>query len=359
MKLVAEDIVKRFGKVTAVDGVSLEVDDGEFLVLVGPSGCGKTTTLRILAGLEMADEGNVFLGDQCVSHLPPKDRDVAMVFQDYALYPHMNVFDNIAFPLRVTKTLSKTEITDRVVTTARMLHIEELLSRKPAQTSGGEQQRIALARSIVRQPRAFFMDEPLANLDAKLRVAMRTELQLLHRRLRVATVCVSHDQLDAMTLGTRIAVMDKGKILQAGPPRDIYSRPVNTTVAGFLGSPPMNMLRGEMNGTAIALATGARVELPPYAKRRSTGRGVIVGVRAEKMRLRAADGNSAIVGEIFVSEQIGSDQYVHVRLKDDSQVVLRVPAELTVTLNESVEVSWERDAMLVFDEQSGNRIAPE
>jgi ABC-type sugar transport system ATPase subunit len=270
----------------------------------------------------------------------------------------MKVFDNIAFPLRVTKTLSKEEVHERVVATARLLHIEDLLKRRPSETSGGEQQRIALARSIVRQPKAFFMDEPLANLDAKLRVIMRTELQLLHRRLQVATVCVSHDQLDAMTLGTRIAVMDKGRILQCGPPREIYSRPVNTTVAGFLGSPPMNMIRGEINGAGSSLTTGTQVALPPYETTQSTGRGVVVGIRAENLRLGALSGESEMVGEVFVSEQIGSDQFVHVKLTDESTVVLRVPPDLPVAMSQRVAISWRQEDMLVFDERSGNRIAP-
>jgi ABC-type sugar transport system ATPase subunit len=357
MKVRAEKIVKRFGENTAVDGVSLEVDDGEFVVLVGPSGCGKTTTLRILAGLELQDSGDVYIGGERVNHLPPKDRDIAMVFQDYALYPHMNIFDNIAFPLRVTKTLSKAEIKARVTETARLLEIEDLLKRKPAETSGGEQQRIALARSIVRHPKAFFMDEPLSNLDAKLRVAMRTELQLLHRRLQVATVCVSHDQLDAMTLGTRIAVMDKGRILQSGPPRDVYSRPVNATVASFLGSPSMNMLPGAVEDGFIVLEAGSRVQVP-HGGLGNAGRRVIVGIRAENLVLEANGASTGLKGDVYVSEQIGSDQYVHVRLTDGSAVVLRMPPDIPIAMNERVEVSWKGDDMLVFDEESGERVSP-
>jgi multiple sugar transport system ATP-binding protein len=362
VKITAEGIVKRFDDVAAVNGVSLEVEDGEFLVLLGPSGCGKTTTLRLLAGLEMADEGDIYFGTEWVNDLPPKDRDIAMVFQNYSLYPYMKVFDNIAFPLRVRKTLSKAEIAKRVSETAGLLQISHLLDRRPAETSGGEQQRIALARSIVRHPRAFFMDEPLSNLDANLRVDMRAELQVLHRRLSIATVCVSHDQLDAMTLGTRIAIMDKGQIRQAGPPQEIYSRPVDLFVASFLGSPPINKLNGEISDGGVTLATGTRVATagPSAAPsgNGSTSRAVVLAVRAENIRMGAAQGDVSVQGNIYVLEAVGSDQFAYVRLSDGSTLVVRTPPDVRLSLDENVTVSWRPEDMLVFDAESGRRISP-
>jgi multiple sugar transport system ATP-binding protein len=362
VKITADGIVKRFDGVTAVNGVSLEVEDGEFLVLLGPSGCGKTTTLRLLAGLEAADEGDIYFGTERVNDLPPKDRDVAMVFQNYSLYPYMKVSDNIAFPLRVRKNLSKAEIAERVAETANLLQISHLLDRRPSETSGGEQQRIALARSIVRHPRAFFMDEPLSNLDANLRVDMRAELQVLHRKLSIATVCVSHDQLDAMTLGTRIAIMDKGQIRQAGPPQEIYSRPVDLFVAAFLGSPPINKLNAELSNGGLMLATGTRAELPgpvtPPPGNGSASRSVVVGMRAENMRIGAADGENSAQGTVFVLEAVGSDQFAYVRLVDGSTVVVRTSPDVRLSLDENVTVSWRSEDMLVFDAESGLRISP-
>jgi len=228
-------------KTVAVDGVSFEVKDGEFVILLGPSGCGKTTTLRCIAGLETPDEGEIYIGDRLVNDLPPKDRDIAMVFQSYALYPHMTVYDNLAFPLKMRK-YPKDEIDKRVKEVARLLRIEDLLDRKPRQLSGGQQQRVALGRALVRNPQVWLMDEPLSNLDAKLRVYMRAELKKLQKDLGITTIYVTHDQAEAMAMGDRIAVMDKGKILQYDEPHVVYEKPANIFVAGFLGSPPMNFV---------------------------------------------------------------------------------------------------------------------
>ncbi|RLE52516.1 MAG: glycerol-3-phosphate ABC transporter ATP-binding protein, partial [Candidatus Methanomethylicota archaeon] len=239
VKIHLEHVTKVFGEVVAVDDVTLTIREKEFMVLLGPSGCGKTTTLRIIAGLEEPTKGEVYIDDQPVTYLPPKDRDIAMVFQNYALYPHMKVYDNIAFPLKLRK-YPKEEIDKMVKEVAEMLHIEDLLDRMPKQLSGGEQQRVALARALIRRPKAFLLDEPLSNLDAKLRVVMRAELKRLQKELGVTTVYVTHDQAEAMTMADRIAVMKDGKVLQVGSPADVFNKPVNLFVAGFIGSPPMN-----------------------------------------------------------------------------------------------------------------------
>jgi len=239
------NVTKKFGKVVAVDRASLVVDDKEFFSLLGPSGCGKTTLLRIIAGLEFPDEGDVLIDDRVVTRLPPKDRDVAMVFQNYALYPHMTAFDNIAFPLAVRRrelNLSKDEIRKRVVEVARLLNIEELLKRYPSQLSGGEQQRVALARALVRRPKVWLLDEPLSNLDAKLRIIMRSELKKLQKTLGITTIYVTHDQVEAMSMADRIAVMNKGRVLQVGTPDELYHKPADTFVATFIGAPPMNLI---------------------------------------------------------------------------------------------------------------------
>ena len=256
------------GGVHAVRDVSLEIADGEFVALVGPSGCGKTTTLRMIAGLEDIDGGRISIGGKVVNEVHPRDRDIAMVFQNYALYPHMTVGKNMAFALKMRK-VPKAEIARRVGDAARILGIEELLDRKPRQLSGGQRQRVAVGRAIVREPKAFLFDEPLSNLDAKLRVATRAELKALHQRLKTTTVYVTHDQEEAMTLGDRIVVMSKGVILQVGPPLEVYRKPVNRFVASFIGSPPMNFIDGRLDGAAFLEnsdnrgGTPIRIPVPP------------------------------------------------------------------------------------------------
>jgi multiple sugar transport system ATP-binding protein len=281
---------KRFGGVTAVEDVNLEIPDREFVVLVGPSGCGKTTTLRMIAGLEEITEGEVRIGDRLVNDVPPKDRDIAMVFQNYALYPHMNVYENLAFALKLRKN-PKTEIDRRVRETAALLGIEGLLKRKPKELSGGQRQRVAVGRAIVREPKVFLMDEPLSNLDAKLRVQMRAELSRLHNRLQTTVVYVTHDQTEAMTMGDRIVVMKDGRVQQVGAPLEIYDHPLNMFVAGFIGSPAMNFFEGQLEEAAGGLSVNlgsCRLPLPADLANRETsraraGKKVVLGVRPEDL----------------------------------------------------------------------------
>ncbi|HEY5564340.1 MAG TPA: sn-glycerol-3-phosphate ABC transporter ATP-binding protein UgpC, partial [Rhodothermia bacterium] len=287
-----EHVTKRFGSVTAVDDLTLEIHDREFLVLVGPSGCGKSTVIRLLAGLEDLTEGNVYIDDLRVNDLPAKDRDIAMVFQSYALYPHMSVFDNMAFGLRMRGT-PKDEIRRRVTEAADILDIEDLLKRKPAQLSGGQRQRVALGRAIVREPRVFLFDEPLSNLDAKLRVQTRTELSKLHERLGTTFIYVTHDQVEAMTMATRLAVLKDGILQQVGTPEDVYFRPDNVFVAGFIGSPSMNFFNGRLTGTADEMLLdlmGFQIRLPAERARRIAplaGTEIICGIRPEDIHDRA------------------------------------------------------------------------
>src|SRR5919107_5069231 len=271
-------IVKMFEKTPAVQGIDLDIADREFIVLVGPSGCGKSTTLRMVAGLEEATSGEIYIGDQLVNDVPPKDRDIAMVFQNYALYPHMTVYENMSFGLRLRK-FPKTEIKERVENAARILDITNLLERQPKQLSGGQRQRVAMGRAIVRNPKVFLFDEPLSNLDAKLRVQMRTEIRSLHLRLRTTTVYVTHDQIEAMTMADRIVVMRDGHIAQAGSPLDLYDRPANTFVAGFIGSPAMNLIEGVGQGGFVDVG-GMRMPAPA-----AEGRRIVYGIRPEHFEL--------------------------------------------------------------------------
>jgi multiple sugar transport system ATP-binding protein len=309
-------VCKRFSDGTvAVDDFNLRIEDGEFMIFVGPSGCGKTTALRMVAGLEEVSSGEIRIDGRPVNHLEPQDRDVAMVFQNYALYPHMYVRDNISFPLRMQHK-SKAEIERSVRDVATMLGIESLLDRKPRELSGGQRQRVAMGRAIVRHPRAFLMDEPLSNLDAKLRIQMRVELVRLHRRLGVTTIYVTHDQTEAMTLGQRVMVLNRGKIQQVAPPRELYAHPVNSFVAGFIGSPPMNFLRGRLTDDGIDLG-GIRLALPkPMLARVAPGEAEItIGLRPESFVLSTPD-RALLHGEIEVVEQLGTETYVYLWIPD-------------------------------------------
>ncbi|SFB40472.1 multiple sugar transport system ATP-binding protein [Amycolatopsis marina] len=307
----------------AVNGLDLEIADGEFLVLVGPSGCGKTTALRMIAGLEEISGGGIKIGDRLVNQIPARDRDVAMVFQSYALYPHLNVYDNIAFGLTLRK-LNKKEIDSRVREVARVLDLDEHLQRKPKNLSGGQRQRVAMGRAIVRKPQAFLMDEPLSNLDAKLRVQMRAEIARLQRDLNVTTVYVTHDQTEAMTLGDRVAVMKRGVLQQVGPPQELYDRPVNLFVAGFIGSPGMNLMNARLtdrDGQGYVVEVGAHVlKLPDSvlvqrpSLKKYLGRDVILGIRPEDMEdatLTDAGPHNTMSSVADLVEAMGSDVLVH------------------------------------------------
>ena len=303
-----QNVTKRFGTTVAVDSVSLTVADGEFMVLVGPSGCGKSTTLRMVAGLETVTDGLIDIGGRDVTRLQPKDRNIAMVFQNYALYAHKNVYDNLAFGLKVRGT-AREEIDQRVRRAAAMLGIEELLARKPKQLSGGQMQRVALGRALVREPDAFLLDEPLSNLDAKMRVRMREEIAKLHSTTGTSMVYVTHDQIEAMTLGDRIAVMKDGEVQQLGRPLDIYDRPANMFVANFVGSPEMNLLEAELqsaDGRPSVICDGFALPLPENAPFRRPDDGkVVLGVRPEHLFLAEGEAD-AISAEIELVEQMGA-----------------------------------------------------
>ena len=333
----------------AVNEVSLEVADGEFLVLVGPSGCGKSTLLRMVAGLETVDSGSISIGDREVTNLAPKDRNIAMVFQSYALYPHMTVAENIGFNLKINN-VDKAEIKQRVEETARMLDLSELLERKPAKLSGGQRQRVAMGRAIVRKPEVFLMDEPLSNLDAKLRVQTRTQVAELQRQLGITTVYVTHDQVEAMTMGTRIAVLKDGVLQQVAPPQELFSHPVNVFVAGFIGSPAMNLVNAQaVNGSASFAGASANVKT-------GTSTNVIVGVRPEGLELSGGEG---IAGVVDFIEELGSDSYLHCTLDTPSKdrIIARAPGLSKLSHNSRVSLRARPDSLHVFDADSGLRVS--
>jgi multiple sugar transport system ATP-binding protein len=322
-EVVFEDIAKIYPDGTrAVNDLDLEIKDGEFMVLVGPSGCGKTTALRMVAGLEDISEGVLKIGDRVVNHVPSRDRDIAMVFQSYALYPHLSVYENIAFGLKLKK-VPKDEIERRVADAARVLGLEDFLKRKPRALSGGQRQRVAMGRAIVRQPQAFLMDEPLSNLDAKLRVQMRSEIARLQNDLGVTTIYVTHDQVEAMTMGDRVAVMRKGELQQVAPPQELYDQPVNLFVGGFIGSPAMNMIEATLersNGDLAAKAGSQRVVLGAEtvaarpALKAFEGRKVILGIRPEDLEdaaLVQAEEGRTLSGTVELTEALGSEIMVH------------------------------------------------
>jgi multiple sugar transport system ATP-binding protein len=360
-RVLLENLTKVFDKtVTAVDNITFEVVDREFFVLVGPSGCGKSTTLRLLAGLEEPTSGRIYIGDTDVTWTEPKDRDIAMVFQNYALYPHMTVYDNMAFALKLRR-VPKTDIRRRVEQAAGTLGIEELLKRKPRALSGGQRQRVAVGRAIVRSPRVFLFDEPLSNLDAKLRIGMRAELARLHRQLETTVFYVTHDQVEAMTLGQRIGVMKDGRLLQVADPMTLYNQPVSKFVAGFIGSPPMNFLAGRIEDNPLRFlhATFA-INLPDQLReilQRLAGGPITLGVRPENILLDAApDPTQVIRVGVEVAELMGNENILYLRIGDDS-VVARVPPRFAPKPGESVDIHLAPDSLHFFDPETDATLA--
>ncbi len=362
------NLYKRYGNALAVDNVNLTVEEGEFLVIVGPSGCGKTTTLRMIAGLESISDGEILIDGKVVNRVEPRHRDIAMVFQNYALYPHKKVFDNIAYPLQLRR-VAKDEIRRRVMETARLLGIEALLERRIRQLSGGERQRVALGRAIVRQPKLFLMDEPLSNLDAQLRVQMRREIIHLQRQLNITTVYVTHDQVEAMTMGDRIVVMRKGLVQQIGDPIVIYKHPANQFVARFIGSPPMNLFDAHLESSdgVLYLQTGfARLPIPPAIASRlaanprlGAGRTPVeCGIRAEEVDLTLGAVQAGDVqGVVDLVEPLGSDNYISVALGKE---MLLARARPDVIFQEAAQVQVNLDLTHVhfFDPESGDSLLP-
>jgi multiple sugar transport system ATP-binding protein len=352
-----KNIFKRFGGVNAVDNLSIAIEDREFAVLVGSSGCGKTTALRMIAGLESATSGDIFIGDTRVNDLEPKDRDVAMVFQNYALYPHMNVRDNMGFGLRI-RAMAKREIDARVEEAADILGIQDLLERKPKELSGGQRQRVAVGRAIVRKPKVFLFDEPLSNLDAKLRVAMRAEISKLHRRLGATIIYVTHDQVEAMTMADRIFIMSKGVLQQSGAPMEVYARPVNRFVAGFIGSPAMNFVDALLvaDGDALCIDAGAlRVRLPEDFRARLApyvGREVVFGVRPEDITTAAADAENALATRADVVETLGSEIFVYLSCGAHSIVARMEMPEQPLRVGQDLKVQFKVSKTHVFDKDS-------
>jgi multiple sugar transport system ATP-binding protein len=340
--------------VPALDSLDLDIRDGELMVLVGPSGSGKTTALRMLAGLEEVDAGSIWIGDADVTDVPPKDRDVAMVFQNYALYPYLDVAANIAFPLRMAR-VPKAERAERVQRVAEMLELQDYLTRKPSQLSGGQRQRVAMGRAVVREPKAFLMDEPLSNLDAKLRVQMRADIAALQQRLGVTTVYVTHDQVEAMTMGHRIAVLRDGRLQQCDEPRAVYARPANLFVAGFIGSPAMNLLEAEVRDGTCDL-NGVRIELPAElaAAAASLGR-VVVGLRPDALELAPG----GLAARVDVVEDVGAEAYAicNAELKEgEGRVIARVDPRRPPAQGESVRLRPLAEEAHLFDPGSGERL---
>ena len=361
-QVILKDITKRFGNVVAVDNISLDIKDKEFIVLVGPSGCGKSTTLRMVAGLEEITAGTISIDDTVVNDVPPKDRDIAMVFQNYALYPHMDVYNNMAFGLKLRK-FPKNEIDRRVKEAARMLGIENLLDRKPKALTGGQRQRVAVGRAIVREPKVFLMDEPLSNLDAKLRVQMRSELSKLHNRLQTTIIYVTHDQTEAMTMGDRIVVMKDGHILQVGAPLEIYNRPNSIFVAGFIGSPAMNFLDVVLRKDGETYIIDAKTfKLPIPAEKaasiKSIGqyvdKQVVLGIRPEDIEDAAIadkEHNEFLEADVDVTEPMGAEVYVYFS-SGENTFIARLDAATEATDGAKLKVGFDMSKIHLFDKDT-------
>ena len=349
------NLCKYFGKVKAVDNLNLDIKDSEFVALLGPSGCGKTTTLLMIAGIYKPTKGYIYFDEQIVNDLPPQERNIGMVFQNYALYPHMKVYDNIAFPLKIKK-VPKKEIDKRVREVARFLRIEDLLNRKPSQLSGGQQQRVALARALVKQPQLFLMDEPLSNLDAKLRVIMRAELKRLQKELKITTIYVTHDQVEAMTMADRIAVLNMGKLQQYGDPGELYNKPANLFVAGFIGTPPMNFLEGSLidkEDTMLIDFGEFSLTLPEnivsILREVNASSEIIFGIRPEDVFIGK---QGELEGEVYVVEPLGKDIIVHVNLGGNKRIRAILSAEKAPSMSSKVKVSFDMEKVHIFDKKT-------
>ncbi len=360
-----ENVNKMYGDFQAVKDLNLEIGDGEFMVLVGPSGCGKTTSLRMIAGLEEITDGTLKIGDRVVNDVPPKDRDIAMVFQSYALYPHMSVRENLAFGLKLRK-VPKAEIERRVNEAAETIQLQKLLDRKPKELSGGQRQRVALGRAIVREPAVFLMDEPLSNLDAKLRVQTRAEIARLHQRLKTTVVYVTHDQVEAMTMGSRIAVMNEGLLLQVGTPQALYDTPINRFVAGFIGSPSMNFVEVHMEGTGegARLVGPADWSIPIPARYRETatpkaGKTLVAGFRPEHLDIgEGGPGAGSFRARADVVEYLGNEELLHINAADQDIVAI-VGSEHRVRPGDIVNLILPLDKLHLFDGETGLTLAPD
>lgn len=360
-----DHVTKEFGSVIAVNDLNLEIADKEFLVFVGPSGCGKTTALRLLAGLEEITHGTIKIDERVVNDVPPKDRDIAMVFQSYALYPHMSVFDNLAFGLKLRKT-PKEEIKRRVNEAAEILGIQDLLTRKPRQLSGGQRQRVAVGRAIVREPKVFLFDEPLSNLDAKLRIAMRAEITKLHHRLGTTFIYVTHDQMEAMTMATRIAVINKGILLQLDTPQVLYDKPGNIFVAGFIGAPAMNFFKGKLDkqdGHLVINADTFHVPVPDDRKSvydRYIGKSIIMGIRPEDIYNPAfvppGIHSAPVETKVDVTELMGNEIFLHL-VAGDNVIVARVDPRTNFEIGKTVQVAFNMDKCHLFDPETEKSIS--
>ncbi|MEF2071634.1 ABC transporter ATP-binding protein [Consotaella aegiceratis] len=344
-------VKKDFGKAEILHGIDIDIDDGEFVILVGPSGCGKSTLLRMIAGLEEISSGEINVAGRVVNDLAPKERDIAMVFQSYALYPHMTVAENMGFSLKLARA-SKPEIAERVAQAAQILGLAALLDRYPRQLSGGQRQRVAMGRAIVRNPQVFLFDEPLSNLDAKLRVAMRTEIKAMHQRLKTTTIYVTHDQIEAMTMADRIVVMHDGFIEQIGTPLELYDTPANTFVAGFIGSPSMNMIAGRIAGGAFVADDGTRVPLDGAAAGTEEGQAVVLGLRPEHFRLDEA----GLPAEIVTVEPTGAETHLSLRLAGHD-VVAALRERVVEKAGATVCLSPDPGKIHLFDATTKRRLA--
>jgi len=360
-QVVLKKVQKRFDEVIAVDDLSLEIKDREFMVFVGPSGCGKTTTLRMIAGLEELTAGAIYIGERLVNRVPPRDRDVAMVFQNYALYPHMNVFDNMAFGLKLKKTPKK-EIEARVIETAKILGIYEFLKRKPKALSGGQKQRVALGRAIVRVPRVYLFDEPLSNLDAKLRIQMRLELKKLHEKMERTSIYVTHDQIEAMTMGDRIVVMKEARVQQVGEPLELYFKPVNRFVASFIGSPTMNFIPARIEGDGDALNVSSRGLTLPVPPEKATalvsykGKEVTLGIRPDDLSAAdSMDERGTMKASVSVVQPVGNQIYLDVTI-GDNDLIASVSAQTRVTPRQEIILKARLGNLHFFDPVSDKAI---